>query len=224
MGRATMTDEHTKKSEERRRAYRDRLMHARKDGGSAPSEATWKELLGRAREVVQANHARLTGHMQAEARGEPMSPYDDYKPWEPIPPGHVAVHAETILGLEIELTDVLASREVVEQHRVSLLGLIDRARIPGPGEVDLFKLETALETGRGLPRNPEAQLLEVVRELIRWRAAVQRQTVTTAPLTAEDRDALRTEIGRMFDYLTLHPSHELLDEIIDAVVKRLSNR
>lgn len=34
-----------------------------------------------------------------------------------------------------------------------------------------WRLETALSGGGGLPRDAEAQLLEVVRELIRWRAA-----------------------------------------------------
>jgi hypothetical protein len=165
-------DERRNQSEERRRAYRDRLAQARRDGGSAPSEPTRNELLGKARGIVRTRHARLTACMQAEARGEQLSPHDT-EPREWLPPGHVAVRAETLLGFEIELADVLASREAVERHRVALLGLMSRAQVPpGPGEIDLFKLESALATGEGLPRNAEAQLLEVVRELIRWRAAV----------------------------------------------------
>lgn len=167
-------DDHAKKSEERRREYKRRLHQARLDGGSTPSEASRNDLLGRARDVARASYDRLIGRMGADLLGE--LPPRDKAPMEWLPPGHVAVRAEALLGFEIELADVLASREAVEQHRVALLGLMSRAKVlPGPGAVDLFKLETALETGKGLPRDAEAQLLEVVRELIRWRAAAGAQ-------------------------------------------------
>lgn len=165
------------KSEERRREYKRRLHRARLDGGRSIGDAERADLLGKARDVVRARWARRTGHVQAEARGEPPSPHSKAS-LDLLLPGHIAVPAETLLGMEIELADVLATRETVEQDRMGLLRLIARARegvarapMPnGPGQIDLFKLETALETGKGLPRDAEVQLLEVVRELIRWRA------------------------------------------------------
>lgn len=167
-------DEHAKRSEDRRREYKRRLRQARLDGGRSPGDAERADLLGKAREIIKAYWARMSDAL----RNEP-SPYNS-EPREWLPPGHVAVRAETVLGFEVELADVLANREAIEQHRMSLLGLMSRARegvarasMPdGEGNVDLFKLEHALATGEGLPRDAERQLLAVVRELIRWRAAV----------------------------------------------------
>lgn len=160
-------DEHRKRSEGKRREYQRRYHQARLDGGSRPSDATRADLLGKARDIVRARHARLR-----ESLSEAPSTYST-APREMLMPGHVAVPAETVLGFEAELADALATREACEQHRMSLLELMQCAQVPpAAGNPDLFKLEHALETGEGLPRNATEQLLEVVRELIRWRAAV----------------------------------------------------
>jgi hypothetical protein len=105
----------------------------------------------------------------------PAGPATRPEPSEPrelLRPGHVALEAETVLGLEVALADALETRENVERHRMELLVLISGARVP-PAGVDLFALERGLDplAGGGLPRDAEKQLLEVVRELIRWRTA-----------------------------------------------------
>lgn len=158
------TDRRAKRAE-----YQRRMREALIAGGRVPSSETWKRLLAEARDASERQYRRMTSVLTAEP-----SPYDS-EPVTRLLPGHVAVPADVVLGLEVEISDMGSTRESIEQQCLELLALISRANIePGCGETDLFALERALETGVGLPRDADIELLEVVRELIRWRAAAKR--------------------------------------------------
>lgn len=157
-------------SEKRAECHRRKLV-ALLAGGRVPSEATWSAVLDDANAVAERRNKRMAQHLDAEPA---QSLFSDEKVAVLLRPDHVAVHADVVLGIEVELNDLREMRENVEQHRMELLELIRGARIPpGCGDPDLFALERALETGTGLPRDANAQVLAVVRELIRWRGAAK---------------------------------------------------
>lgn len=131
-----------------------------------PDEAAWEATLDKARAIVKAKFRGMADRIDYDT----LDP--EHRSLEILPPGHVAISAETLLGLEAELNDVKATREALAVQAQRRLELDHRAvTLPGPGEPDLFKLETLLLQGYALPREAPAQLLAVVRECIQWRAA-----------------------------------------------------
>lgn len=164
-----MTDSNDKRTE-----YQRRITAARRAGGRPPGEGEWNDLLGKATEVAGRRATRLHALVAAEAKGDRQSPSDGNEPMEFLLPGHIAVHADTVLGLEVELNDLRYTRANVEEHRLQLLALIARAGVlPGPGDLDVFALERQLSGVEPIRREAQEQCLEIVREVIRWRGAAK---------------------------------------------------
>lgn len=155
-------------TDDKRKEHTRRWLAALKDGGCMPVDAEWSDLLGKARAAIQRRWKRQHAAMAA-------APSTDIEDLRLMQPGNVQLRAESLLGLEAEINRVRADLERAAALNHDWLSLINQAQtLPGPGEVDVFKLERALETGRDLPRDAERQLLEIVREVIRWRSVVAR--------------------------------------------------
>lgn len=152
-----------------------RWVQACRDGGRLPDDRARVELVDAAREVLAKRNA-------ARFRDRPPTSAPASASWEPtgarllpVPPGSMVVRASDVLGFDGEVHRLSFELERTAQHRDQLIALVRAAPSPpGPGEIDLHQLEQALDTGRGLPRDAERQLLEVVRELIGWRKAAGR--------------------------------------------------
>lgn len=154
-------------TDDKRKEYTRRWLAALKDSGRMPGDSEWAHLLGEARAVVERRWKR-----RHPAIVDPSADIEDLRLMQP---GNVQLRAESLLGLEAEINRVRADLERAAALNHDWLSLINQAQtLPGPGEVDVLKLERALETGRDLPRDAERQLLEIVREVIRWRSVVAR--------------------------------------------------
>ncbi len=139
--------DHDEESEARRREYQRRHLQALQDGGRVPEDAEWSELLGQARAVIEADARRRA----AAVRGE-LGPLDllpqGKEPRRFLPPGHVAVHAKVLLGVEAELNDAKASCEDVAQHpdasaRVKIAQVIRDEKLTNAQAVALLARMTA---------------------------------------------------------------------------------